>query len=178
MEPFHSIPRGAAATPVEAAGPPFESRCGFRVAMRLSSRDAAEILKPTIPRTPFGGRSTSRPTVRRSTPRITEPYAPPGGRGRIVASSRPQKRRGRNLVGKIQTRTGAPSALVDRIVEQAATKHLDSLNSEGRSQIDEIPRSRPLRPWLESIASAKGYYRQESAPEDFAQALTQYYAPG
>ena len=44
-----------------------------------------------------------------------------------LRSEQPPARKARTELGRqIQARTGAPSALVDRMVEQAATKHLDS----------------------------------------------------
>jgi hypothetical protein len=53
-------------------------------------------------------------------------------RARLGGKQPPAKKARTELGRQIQARTGAPSALVDRIVEQAATKHLDSLNSEGK----------------------------------------------
>jgi hypothetical protein len=50
-----------------------------------------------------------------------------------MGSKRPPAKKARTELGRqIQARTGAPSALVDRIVEQAATKHLDSMSSVGK----------------------------------------------
>jgi hypothetical protein len=48
-------------------------------------------------------------------------------------SKQPPAKKARTELGRqIQTRTGAPSALVDRIVEQAAKKQLDSMDSGGK----------------------------------------------